>query len=154
MDYRRRLNFETLIYWKGKDSKRTKSTPNAMSTCPFCSMPMCSSNLRFSKMNMCICRGSITRFLRKIFPPWKQHKWSKQYKKSKLDYPLRQNWTNFKEDSSFWKNASPIQLFGESTYQSLQWYSGKIFLCVQWTQWYLIPYFISLKVPIIFTSLK
>lgn len=38
MDYRRRLNFETLIYWKGKDSERTKSALNAMSACPFCPM--------------------------------------------------------------------------------------------------------------------
>lgn len=71
MDYRWRLNFETLIYWKGKDSKRTESAMNIMlyPLVLFAPFSICSSNLNVSKRNMHICRGNITHIpTENIFP--------------------------------------------------------------------------------------
>lgn len=72
MDYRRRLNFETLIYWKGKDSKRTHSALDAMPMHPLCPCHTSSSNLRNTRRKMCICRSNATQMPRENRSPLKQ----------------------------------------------------------------------------------
>lgn len=75
MDYRRRLNFETLIYWKGKDNKRTKVLWMLCPCVLSAPCPMYSSNWRISKRNMCFHRGDFT-YIPKENLLWKQLKWS------------------------------------------------------------------------------